>query len=235
VDDAPPAIRWLAEATESGETLPPLPPELAPATLPAGQAMAAQVLDLIGLVACGLRLAPGPQGGEVPGPLLESRLLRDGAVLAPAALPHGLARAGIAGLLAAPLEPGDDAPPVFASLHAALDIGASRFTQGPVDDACQAADLGGLGLVVLGRARLPPQQGGVVPVALRRVGARRVRAVPADVSAALRRAAAAARAVGGLPAGTLLLVAFSPGEAPEIGAELIADLGPIGRVRGSFA
>ncbi len=225
----PPVVRWLAEAIESGNPLAPLPAELAPATVAQGQEIAALVLEELGLVACGLRLGPGPQGREVPGPLLEARLLRDGAVLALGALPHARARPGIAGLLAAPLEPGAS-PPRFASLHPALDISASRFAQGAADDACHAADLGGLGLVLLGAARRPPE--GMVPVALRRNRGRRVRAVPMDAMAALGRAAGAAREAGGLPAGALLLALLGPGKAPQAGEELIADLGQLGRVRG---
>jgi hypothetical protein len=110
----------------------------------------------------------------------------------------------VVGVLAAPLDAEDDAAPVFARLHPALDIAATRFADAPDADATMTADLAGLGLVVAGAGRAAAP--GVSRVALGRP-ATRARGTEADLAAAFAEAAAAARGWGGLPAGALLVVA----------------------------
>ena len=132
---------------------------------------------------------------------------------------------------AAGYEPGRD-------VAIALDVAASRFRDPPRRAALLAADLAGLGQVVVGRraaaAALSDDDGRRVPVALSAPN-RRPRGEPRDLHAALEAAAAAARRLGGLPAGALLVVAgLSPAVAPEAGLALAAGLGPLGRVKASF-
>jgi hypothetical protein len=229
--------RWLAEALETGNPLAPLPAELTPRNARQGERIASLVLDAIGQAACGVRVAPGPSGRPVTGPVLEPRLLHDGATIALAALRHAGATAAVVGVLGEDLPRRGDEPPVFAALHPAIDVGASRFRDPPGSVALLAADLGGLGLIVVGRAAAPPA--GPVPVALGPAGARQQRrgGVPVDVLAALAPAAAAARRLGGLPAGALLVAAglTAPSLVPEPGATLSAGFGLLGRVRAAFA
>jgi hypothetical protein len=215
---------WLAEALTSGNSLGPLP---APPSVADGQRIAAEALELAGLEPCGLRLA------QVPGPLLEGRLLRSGATVALATLRHATLAPALLAWLAEPLSPEGSAMPGFTSLHAALDIATSRFTTAPESPALLAADLGGLGHVVVGRAVPPPALEGPWAVALRPPG-RRPRPQPCDVGARLRAAVAAAREAGGLPAGALLAVALGPGVAPVAGVHG-ATIGPLGSVRVVFS
>ncbi|MBX6742397.1 MAG: hypothetical protein IRY87_10180 [Acetobacteraceae bacterium] len=58
------AAGWPAEAVETGNPLAPLPAEAMPRTAPEGSRIAALVLERLGMVPCGLRLAPGPGGGR---------------------------------------------------------------------------------------------------------------------------------------------------------------------------
>ncbi len=53
---------WLAEALETGNPLAPLPEGSEPAGAADGERVAALVLESLGLVPCGLRLAPGVMG-----------------------------------------------------------------------------------------------------------------------------------------------------------------------------
>jgi hypothetical protein len=225
------AARWLAEAVTTGNPLAPLPPGIAPATVPQGEAAAAALLDSLGIVACGLRLLRRPGRATLAGPMVEGRLVPSGGSIALRALRHPVPTAAVVGVLAAPLSPGDTAPPSFARLHPAIDIAATRFGDEPDDDAVLTADLARLGLVVAGKGKaLPP---GPVRVALAPRESRR-RGVETDLAAAFAEAAAAARGWGGLPAGALLVVAgLSPPAAPE--GRLRATLGALGGAEADFA
>ena len=233
------AADWLAEAVETGNPLAPLPAEAVPATVAEGQRIAALVLERLGLVPCGLRLAPGPDGRMVPGPVLEERLLPDDAGIALAALRHpGLAPA-ILGVLAEALPPaeGSEAPslPRFAALHPALDIASWRLRDPPREAALAAADLAGLGLLVVGRrarrVEPAPCRIGFGPA---RAPRRERRSLKADIPAALRTAAQAAREAGGLPAGAVLVAVLGPPVPPGAGLEVSAAFTALGRVRARF-
>lgn len=215
---------WLAEAAETGNPLAPLPPELTPADIEEGEAVAAAILDRMGLAPVGLRL--GPEG--VAGPVLAPRLLADGATLALSVLRHARATPALIAVLGADL--GEAGPPVFAGLHPAIDVATSRFRDGPAGQPCLAADLAGLGLIVAGR-RKP------MPTAALRLSIDRRKAGAVDPMAALAPAVAAARRLGGLPAGALLVVAgLGPGLAPAPGESLSVGFGtPVGRVKAVFA
>src|SRR5690606_12475701 len=98
----------LAEALVTGNPLAPLPEALAPRTVREGERLALAVLEEAGLTACGVRVAPGPGGGgrrPVAGPMIESRLLPDGASIALPALRHVVATAAVVGVLARDLPP----------------------------------------------------------------------------------------------------------------------------------
>jgi 2-keto-4-pentenoate hydratase len=230
MDRAQEAARWLAEAWETGNPLAPLPPEIAPRDSAEGEETAFALLDALGLHPCGVRVAPGPGGALLAAPMLETRLLKSPAAIAVPALRHAAASAALVAVLAEPLGEG---PPRLAALHPALDVAASRFTAGPADAAAALADCGGLGLVVAGRAG----PAGVRPqrVAL---GAPtdRVRGAAFDLDAALAPAVAAARRMGGLPAGALLVVAgLTPAVPPRAGESLAARFGRFGRAEAAFA
>lgn len=215
--------RWLAEAVETGNPLAPLPPELMPADIEEGEAVAAAILDRMGQAPVGLRI--GPDG--VAGPALAPRLLADGATLALSALRHARATPALVAVLGADLD--DVGPPVFAGLHPAIDVAASRFRDGPASEPCLAADLAGLGLIVTGRRKPMPA------AALRlAVGGRHHGMV--DPAAALTPAVAAARRLGGLPAGAVLVVAgLAPAIIPEAGAATQVGFGTLGRAMARFA
>jgi hypothetical protein len=224
------AARWLADATETGHPLAPLPAGVAPRDLAEAEAVAVATLDALGLLACGLRVLHR-DGGVLAGPMLETRLLPQGRPVAPAALRHAEVTAAAIGVLAAPLDPDDDAPPVFARLHPALDVSATRFTAAPEDALALTADLGRLGLVVAGKAK--PLAPGTLRVAL---GAKGTRPRGGETGRAAPPAAPPLRARhwGGLPAGALLVVA---GLTPPMPAEgtLRASLGALGAVEAHFA
>lgn len=226
------AARWFAEAMETGHPLAPLPPGLAPRDAAEAAMIAAATLDQLGIVPCGLRLLRRPGAAALAGPMIEGRLLASGAAVPPGALRHPLVSAAVVGVLAEALEPEAEAPPVFARLHPALDIAATRFTTPPEDDPCLAADLARLGLVVAGKGRAVAP--GVVKVALGAKGSR-ARGVETDLAAAFAEAAAAARAWGGLPAGALLVVAgLTPLTAPTEGSQR-ASLGALGAAEATFS
>ncbi|MBV1798063.1 hypothetical protein [Siccirubricoccus sp. G192] len=223
---------WLAEALETGNPLAPLPAAAMPPSLRDGQRIAAQVLEALGLVPCGFRLTPGPAGAMVPGPVLEGRLLPDGASIALAALRHPAVAPAVLGVLAKDLAPEEEAPPVFASLHPALDIAAWRLRDQPLSAPLAAADLGGHGLLVAGRGKRlepVPLRVGFGPATLRRRG------VETDIPAALGKAAEVAREAGGLPSGAVLVAVLAPALTPEAGLEISASFGALGRVRARFA
>ncbi|HEY4253323.1 MAG TPA: hypothetical protein VGM87_19090 [Roseomonas sp.] len=218
------AALWLAEAVETGNPLAPFPPGLMPRDDAEGEAIAAAILDHMGMPTAGLRI--GPEG--VAGPVLAPRLLADGAMLALSALRHARATPALVAVLGADL--GETGPPVFAGLHPAIDIAASRFRDGPADAACLAADLAGLGLIVAGRRRPMPAGPLRLTIDGRRQGV-------VDAMAALAPAVAAAQRLGGLPAGAVLIVAgLTPARIPEAGAWLGIGFGAaLGRVKAGFA
>jgi hypothetical protein len=225
------AAGWLAEALETGNPLAPLPEEAVPATLAEGQHIAGLVLERLGLVPCGLRLAPGPDGGMVPGPVLEGRLLPDGAGIGLAALRHPGVAPAILGVLGEDLPEMGDAPPHFATLHPAIDISSWRLRDPPREPALAAADLGGLGLLVVGRARrLQPEpcRVGFGPVGTRR------KPVAVDAPGALRAAADAARRAGGLPAGAVLVAVLAPAAGAQPGMDLGLAITGLGRTQATF-
>jgi 2-keto-4-pentenoate hydratase len=224
---------WLAEAFETGNALAPVPPSHIPADAMAGEAVAAATLERLGMAPCGLRLLPGPDGAPLAGPMLEGRLLSPATPVALATLRHARASAAIVAVLAEALLAEAAAPPVIGALHPAIDIAAWRLRDAPMAAGLMAADLAGLGLVVVGRrARaVPPLPAGPVPVRLTPAG-RRAAPTAVDLAAALAEAAAAARRLGGLPAGAVLVLAgLGPALAPVPGVELAASLGALGRVR----
>jgi hypothetical protein len=229
-DRAAEAARWLAEAVETGCPLAPLPDDIAPRDMAEAEETAAAVLEALETAPCGLRLLRRPGAAALAGPMMEGRLLRAGAAVAPATLRHPQVTAAAVGVLAEPLEEGEDSPPVFARLHPALDIAASRFTTLPLDDRLLAADLARLGLLVVGRAKaLAP---GRLRVALAPKGSR-ARGIETDLAAAFAEAAAAARRMGGLPAGALLVVAGLSAPVEPAGT-LRASLGALGAAEASF-
>lgn len=237
------AARWLAEAFETGAPLAPLPDEVAPRTRRDGEEIAALVAECLDLAACGVRVRPGPGGEPVAGPVLQARLLPDGATVAPATLRHVRITAAVAAVLAADLAPGeapDGAAPAYARVHPALDLAATRFRDPPGTAPLSAADLGELGLLVLGRPVATPGETasggapGVVRVRLAPPGRRAAR-MEVDLVAALAGAAAHARRLGGLPAGALLVAAgLTPPVLPGAEGVLVASFGRWGRVRVSF-
>ncbi len=224
------AARWLAEAIETGNPLRGLPDDLAPPDQAAGEAVAIAALDLIGMGACGVRLLRLPDGTLLAGPMLEGRLVAPSAPIARAALRHPDLTAAAIGVLAEDLPAEGYAMPRFAALHPALDIADTRFSATPATLPLRAADLGGLGLVVAGRPR--PLEPGLMRVLIGPKGVRRV-GQPVDLLDAFAAAAHAARRLGGLPAGALLVVAGLSAPMPAEG-RVAADLGPLGKVEVGF-
>ncbi|MGX9962280.1 hypothetical protein ACVFYP_03095 [Roseomonas sp. F4] len=218
------ATRWLAEAVETGNPLGELPPEIAPQDLEQAEAVALAVLEQLEIAPCGVRLLLRPGAAPLAGPMIEGRLVPKGATIALDALHHPRLTAAAIGVLAEPLQAG--APPVFAALHAAIDIAATRHAVDTDDELALTADLARLGLVVAGRGKRLVL--GVVPASLGAAGVRR-KAERHDLAEAFRQAADFALKLGGLPAGGLLVVA---GLTPPIQAkgEVSVSLGPLGRV-----
>ncbi|MBB5690501.1 hypothetical protein FHS88_002636 [Roseomonas alkaliterrae] len=219
----------IVEAIETGNPIAPLEPALRPAGLAEGEAVAEAVLDALGQAPCGLRLLRGAGGGWLAGPLLPGRLLADGAVIAWSALRRPRVSAGILGVLAEALEPGADTPPRFARLHAALDLASSRFRDGAADEAHSVADLADLGYVVTGRPGALPAG----PVAVSCApGAKRPRGSAEDLAAGFAAAAAAARRLGGLPAGAVLMLAgLGAASVPAAGERWTARVAGLGRAQ----
>jgi hypothetical protein len=229
--DATAAARWLSEAVETGNPLAALPEDLAPRSLGDAQDLAMATLDALQIAPCGLRLLRRPGAAPLAGPMLEGRLVPAGRIVALGMLRHPAATAAVVGVLAEALDPDSDAAPVFARLHPALDLSATRFTDAPADDLTLTADLARLGLVVAGKGKaLAP---GAVRAALGPKGSR-PKGQAIDLAAAFAEAAAAARGWGGLPAGALLVVAgLTPPMVPE--ATLRAALGALGGAEASFS
>lgn len=223
------AIGNLAEAFETGNPLAPLPAGMAPVSQDDAEELAGGVLARLGFAPCGLRLAPAADGSLITGPVLEARFLDDGARLAVEIMRHGRASAAVLGVLGAALEPEATTPPEITAIHPALDISASRFTQGPADRLAEIADLAGLGLLVLGKRRPMPEAPSRVAL-IEGEGAARGR--PFDLQAAFAEAAGEARRLGGLPAGAVLVVAGlgAPVVGLKAGAQLTARFTGIGKV-----
>ena len=187
-----------------------------------------------------MRPAPGHRaaGGEVlAGPVLEGRLLPDGATVALATVRHAAVAPGVMGVLADDLAPepeGASALPTFSALHPILDVSSWRLREPPGSAGLAAADLAGHGFIVAGRGKsrgCPPWS--ALPVGMAPAGARR-RPETRNAAAALLAAAEAARRRGGLPRGALLAVVLGQGVAPREGQELVAGFGALGRVRAVF-
>jgi 2-keto-4-pentenoate hydratase len=225
---------WLAEALETGNPLAPLPAGAEPAGVAEGAHVAALVLEALGLVPCGLRLALGPDGAALAGPVLEGRLMPDGAAVALATVRHAAVAPGVMGVLAEDLSPeAEGAPPTFSALHPILDVSAWRLRDPPDSPALAAADLSGHGFIVAGRGKRGAAPG-PLPVGLAPAGVRR-RPETRDAAAALLAAANAARRAGGLPRGAVLAAVLGPRVAPPAeGQEIVAGLGALGRVRATF-
>jgi hypothetical protein len=229
-DRAAEAARWLAEAVETGHPLAPLPPEIAPRDLAEAEETAAAVLEALEIAPCGLRLLRRVAGRALAGPMVEGRLLPSGTPVSPATLRHPEVTAAVIGVLAEPLEEGALTPPAFARLHPALDISVTRFTAAPEDALALTADLARLGLVMAGKGKaLAP---GLVRVSLAPKGSR-PRGMETDLGAAFAEAAIAARRMGGLPAGALLVVAGLTPPQPAEGT-LRASLGALGGAEATF-
>ncbi|MFC0385635.1 hypothetical protein [Muricoccus vinaceus] len=210
------AASWIAEAFFSGSPLAPLPADALPRSRAEGERAALLALAELGIAPCGLRLLDG-----VAGPMVEGRLLPDGASVV--GVRHPVATAALVGVLAAALEEDSDTPPALSAVHPAIDIAGSRFTAPPAGVPLRAADLAGLGLVVAGPAAPPPVDGVMIETG---AGAGRT-----DTSLAFREAAAAARRMGGLPAGALLVAAgLSPPIRPGADGSVAAGFGGLGRV-----
>ncbi|WP_137180212.1 hypothetical protein [Roseomonas sp. AR75] len=222
----------LVEAIETGNPLARMPPGTGPRSLADGEEVAAAVLESLGIVPCGLRLRRRDGAPALVGPMVDGRLLPDGAPVVLRTLRHPVVTAAAIGVLAAPLAAEESGPPAFARIHPALDIAATRFTEAPEEDAALAADLAGLGLVVAGKGRVVAP--GPLKVALGRKGTRPP-GVEVDLAAAFAEAAAVAREWGGLPAGGLLVVAgLSAAVTPEAGV-FRARLGALGAAEAAFA
>jgi len=227
------AIGYLSEAFETGNPLAPLPPEIAITTQDDAEEVAGGVLARLGFAPCGVRLVPAADGSLIAGPMLEARFLDDGAGLALEIMRHGRASAALLGVLGTALDPEATTPPDITAIHPALDVSASRFTQGPADRLAEIADLAGLGLLVLGKRRpLPATPSRVALVE----GEGSPRGKAFDLHAAFAEAAAEARRLGGLPAGAVLVVAGlgAPVVGLKAGARLTARFTGIGKVSASF-
>jgi 2-keto-4-pentenoate hydratase len=211
------AASYLAEAVTSGNTLAPFPPELAPATEAQARRVAGALREQLGLANVGLRLSSPPEGiagPKVAGPLFATRLLH-----APAAVPplhHTVATAALVAQLGKRLPArakpwtAREVAARLSSLHVAIDISASRYSAGPPDLPCFMADLAGLGAIILGRpARAGWQEAIASPRAAKAADDDGVTAWRGtiDAAAALVEAAEAARAVGDLPEGAVLVAA----------------------------
>ncbi len=223
----------LADAVENGGPIDPVVSRITPANQDDAEELAGAVLAQLGFAPCGVRLAPAADGSLIAGPMLEARFLDDGAGLSLEIMRHGRASAALLGVLGAALEPDATTPPEITAIHPALDVSASRFTNGPPDRFAEIADLAGLGLLVLGKRR-------PVPEALSRValieGEGSPKGRPFDLHAAFAAAAAEARRLGGLPAGAVLVVAGlgAPVLALKAGARLTARFTGIGKVSANF-
>lgn len=223
------ALLNLADAVENGTPVDPVICGITPANQEDAEELAGGVLAQLGFQPCGVRQVPAADGSLIAGPMLEARFLDDGAGLSLEIMRHGRASAALLGVLGAALEPDATTPPEISVLHPALDVSASRFTEGPKDRFAEIADLAGLGLLVLGKPRPVPD--GPVRVALIE-GEGRPKGKAFDVQAAFAGVAAEARRLGGLPAGAVLVVAGlgAPVVRLQAGMRLTARFTGIGKV-----
>ncbi|WP_144404460.1 hypothetical protein [Belnapia sp. F-4-1] len=223
----------MAEAFETGNPLAALPGNFVPGSVAEGDELAALMLEELGLATCGIRLALGLDGVRLAGPMLEGRLLPDGASLPLAALQHAQVTAALVAVLAEALPENGQGFPAFATVHPAIDVTGSRFRDPPASLGLLAADLGGLGHVAAGRGGPLPASSVAVTLAAAR---RRPRGTAVDLQAALALAVDAARHSGGLPAGAVLVVTgLSPAVVPEAGLSLAASFAGLGRARLGFS
>lgn len=227
------AAAYLAEAFETGSPLAALPDDLVPDSTVEGNALAVLALEQLGLTACGIRLVTVPGAMRLAGPMLEGRLLPNGASLPLAALRHAQATAALVAILAEALHENGQELPAFAAVHPAIDVTGSRFRDLSANPSLLAADLCGLGHVAAGRGGALPEGRTTVTLA---EGSRRPRGLLVNLRAALALATDAARQSGGLPAGAVLVVTgLSPAVVPKAGLKLAANFAGIGRVRLGFA
>lgn len=225
------AARWLADAVLSGESAQPLPPLATPRSMLDGQRIAARILEMLDLSPNGLRLAAPTNGKPVPGPVLEDRLLKDGCTISLATLRHPMASAAVVGVLAEDLARRGDEMPNFAALHPAIDVGSWRLAEPPSTGALAAADLAGLGFIVLGKPkRMLPMR---LRISLAPTGTWR-RGEEVDLEEAMMAAALAARRAGGLPEGAVLVVPLGKALVPAPGLDLHGSFGRLGRVSARF-
>jgi hypothetical protein len=219
------AAEYLAEAVTSGRTLAPFPPGLAPTTPAEARRVAVLLHGMLGLPTVGVRLVSLPPGlGSTPvaGPVFAPRLLHAPAATPPLNRPSPTA--ALVAQLGRPL-PARERPwsvrevaARVGTLHVAIDLGASRFTAGAPDLPCFMADLAGHGAVVLGRAaRSGWREAILTPRAARATAADGTVAWrgSVDAAAALRQAAEAARSIGALPEGAVLVAAGLSPVLPE--------------------
>ncbi|WP_043342561.1 hypothetical protein [Belnapia moabensis] len=226
------AAACLAEAFETGNPMAALPDNVVPDSVAEGDELAALMLEELGLVTCGIRLALGLDGVRLAGPMLEGRLLPDGASLPLAVLRHAQATAALVAVLAEALPESGQGLPAFAAVHPAIDVTGSRFRDPPAGLGLLAADLCGLGHVAAGRGGTLPANSVAVTLAAAR---RRPRGTTVDLQAALALAVDAARRSGGLPAGAVLVVTgLSPAVRPEAGLSLAASFAGLGRAKFNF-
>lgn len=226
------AAAWLAGALREGTAPLPFPPAALPRSMLDGQRIAARALDMLDLASCGLRLTHLGAGRPVAGPVLPARLRAEGETIALSRLPHARATPAIAGRLAVDLPRRGDEMPNFASLHPAIDVESWRLPGAPGTGALAAADLAGLGEIVLGRGRrLPPMR---LRVSLAAAGTWR-RGEEIDIEEAMLAAALAARRAGGLPVGSLIVVPVGVPVTPAPGMELLGSFGRLGRLGVRFA
>lgn len=223
----------IVEAFETGNPVAPLAPALSPPDAAAAEAVAEAVLDALDIAPCGIRLVRQPDGSWLAGPMLPPRLLRDGATLALPALRHPRLSAAVVGVLAEPIEPGGQDGPRLSAVHPAIDVTSSRFRDGAATADEAIADLAGLGFVIAGRGAALPAE----PVAASCApDPRRPRGHAIDLAGGFAAAAAAARRLGGLPAGAILVVAgLTTAATPAIGETWSARLTGLGRARAAFA
>ena len=199
----------LAEAWETGQPLAPLSTDHALTSLDAAENVAGEVLEKLALAPCGIRVA---ESGLV-GAMLPGRLMAQGSPLPLAVLPHGRAAPALLVVLDEAITENDTGLPAVAQLHLALDLSASRWRDGPANIFEAAADLAGLGQVVVGKGKAPSWPTSCA------LGAPRARRV--GVASLFETAVRVAREAGGLPVGAVLVLVF------DSAAEALAAPGPV--------
>ncbi len=200
----------LAEAWETGHPVALLADAKALATLAEAEDVAGALLQKLAITPCGIRMAEnGLLGAMLPG-----RIVAHGSPLPLAVLPHGIAAPALLVVLGEAITEAGTSLPSVARLHPALDVATSRWRDGPADMFQAAADLAGLGHVVMGKGRPPAWP---VSCALA-FGEERARARPVAAAALFAQAVQAAREAGGLPQGAVLVLVFDSRAVPVTGA-----------------